>query len=423
MKKNNSIAIIDIGSNSLRTVVYDSLSIHPRIIFKDKFNGEFARGLEENGSIDSLRIKHALKYLEDLAIQLDHLNVQQKVVLATSAMRRANNADEFARPASKILKTKVNVISDEEEAMLSAYATIFEITNPSGIVADIGGGSLELSLVSGKKILKTDSLKIGYQVLSEIKSPTAMRHLIKQELSSIKWLKGNTQMYIIGGKWRKLAKFDMAKKKYPLRIISGYALNSNELKSLCKSSRNFYNKKDRDSILQNIASIVLEELSQHTKAQKIIFCSNSIREGFIYKSLPKQSTINLLRESCVKYVNEIDCYPDNFLELKKNLIPTKKKLSKVIDPDLIDICILLSECAKFERINFRPEFAFFRVLYAPIYGLNHHERILIAFAIYYRYETTNKSPLVKEFQKFLDKSELKTMKELGLFMKSFYSGL
>lgn len=423
-EKNKSVAIIDIGSNSLRTVVYDSISIHPRIIFKDKFPAEFARGLEKTKKIKSENITRALKYLKHLILQLNHLKVSQKIILATSAMRQASNAKEFALPAEKILKSKIKIITDQEEAQLSAYAAIFETANPQGIIADIGGGSLELSLVSGTKIKKTASLKIGYQILADIGSLAEIRKYIKKELSKVKWLKGNSQLYLIGGKWRKLAKHDIARKKYPVKIISNYSLSSIEIKSLCNIANKDFGTKNRESFLTLIAATVLDELNNHTKASKIFFCSNSIREGFIYKNILANKNINnLLIESGIKYVNEIGCYPEKFTQLKKITLLLKTKFSKIMNPDLLELAILLSDIAKYERINFRPEFAFMRVLYAPIYGLEHSDRVLLAFTIYHRYESSIKNSNIKNFMKFLSKTEIKLAKDLGDLMKDFYAGL
>lgn len=425
-RKNKAIAIIDIGSNSLRTVVYDSLSIHPRVIFKDKFAAEFARGLEKTKKIKSESIFEALKYLKHLSLQLAQLKVSKKIILATSAMRQATNAKEFSIPAEKILKSKITIISDQEEAKLSAYAAIFETVDPQGVIADIGGGSLELSLVSGKKILKTASLKIGYQILADKGSPTEVKKYIKKEISKIKWLKGNAELYLIGGKWRKLAKYDMTRKKYPLKIISSYSLNSPGIKNLCTAAKKEFatKTKDRECLLTSIAATVLEELNNYVKAPQVFFCSNSIREGFIYKNiLSEKNSINLLTESCVKYVNETGSYPEKFIQLKKMLSLFKTKFTKILNPSLFDLIVLLSEIAKHERINFRPEFAFMRVLYAPIFGLEHRERVLLAFIIYYRYESSLKNPTIKSFSKFLSKVELKLAKDLGDLMRDFYAGL
>ena len=155
------VAVIDIGSNSVRLVVYEGVTRSPTPLFNEKTLAGLGREVQTKGLLPSDAIEKALEALKRFRALCDTMQVQRLWVLATAACRDARNGKDFIAAAEQICRTKIDVISGQREAELTALGVVSGFHRPDGIVGDLGGGSLELVDVHGSRIKPGTTLPLG----------------------------------------------------------------------------------------------------------------------------------------------------------------------------------------------------------------------------------------------------------------------
>src|SRR5262245_33167888 len=155
------IAVIDIGSNSVRLVIYEGLARSPTPIFNEKVLAGLGREVQSTGLIAADAIDTALSSLRRFRALCDKVGVERLWVLATAACRDAQNGPAFIAEAENICRAKVDVLSGKREAKYSALGVVSSFYKPDGIVGDLGGGSLELVDVQGTRVREGVTLPLG----------------------------------------------------------------------------------------------------------------------------------------------------------------------------------------------------------------------------------------------------------------------
>ena len=162
------LAIIDIGSNSIRLVIYPQNGKYPFPLFNERVNCKLGEGLSLSKNISSQSISKALSAIKRFAYIIKTMSVKHQLIIATAAVRKAKNAKEFLRPAEKLLNHNIKILSAKEEADYASLGVLSNIKVDKGLIADLGGGSLELILIQDGKKIKSTSIDIGH--LSQITS-------------------------------------------------------------------------------------------------------------------------------------------------------------------------------------------------------------------------------------------------------------
>ena len=281
--------VVDIGSNTIKTTVYHIDDSNFSIIFKDKYQSSFAKGLMYSGLIDEKSIELSLKYLRDLKHTLDAFTEIDFKVVASSALRIADNSDDFKVPAEEILEEKIEVISEDREAELAVAGISLELDRINGLVLDLGGGSLELANVKSDKILHTDSCLLGHQIMADY-AENGMDELhkhINKTLKSLALIQETKfkNLYLSGGRFRRLAKLHMKLSQGKIQDFRAYKLSFEEVQKLIKHGEKDIKHSKRESLLMYFASILLNHILQYVPANNIYFCRHSIREGLLKEYL------------------------------------------------------------------------------------------------------------------------------------------
>ncbi len=203
------VAVIDIGSNSVRLVVYEGLTRSPTPIFNEKVLAGLGREVQTKGLLAPDAVEKALAALRRFRALCDRMQVAQLWAIATAACREAKNGKTFVAEAEGICATKIDVLSGKREAELSALGVVSGFHRPDGIVGDLGGGSLELTEVHGHRIKAGLTLPLGGLALQDISSKSIKKaeKIVRAALDEAHLLeagKGRT-FYAIGGTWRALA--------------------------------------------------------------------------------------------------------------------------------------------------------------------------------------------------------------------------
>ena len=301
--KPEKIAVIDIGSNSVRLVIYDTVGTKPIMIEQTKATCRLAQGMLQDKPRLSLqgRVK-TLKALKRFRIILGDHGVTDVVALATAAMRavaKTHGGETFTRQAEKALGHKIRIISGREEARLMARGLMAAMPGIAGICADLGGGSMELASVGAGHIHHTATLNLGSLVLySEAKGNTlTAAYRAREQIGKVSFLRqahGQT-LYVIGGSWRavgRLMKLAMGK---PIKHVHGFAVGASlaREKALTLAAQNpaAFSKKpkkisQRARVLP-LAAAVMVELIDAIKPARVIFSGHGLREGALIERLKK----------------------------------------------------------------------------------------------------------------------------------------
>jgi len=291
------IGIVDVGSNSVRLVVYEGLNRAPRPVFNEKSLCALGTGVATTGRLNAAGVEKALAALRRFRILAEILGVCRTQVLATAAARDASNGAEFLAAAAKAVGAPVVLISGEREAELSALGVISGFINPEGIVGDLGGGSLELTEVKGHWAGKGLSLPLGGLTLMDAsgRSPKAAAKIVREALTHsplAERLAGRT-VYAVGGTWRALARLHMSQRNYPLDVTHGYTIPASEAADFA----GLVERANADTLfsigaistarrpLLAYGALVLDEIIKRARPREVVFSATGMREGLLYEML------------------------------------------------------------------------------------------------------------------------------------------
>lgn len=291
------LAIIDIGSNSIRLVVYQGARRVPAPIFNEKVMAGLGRSLSETGAIDAEAFELAKTGLARFAWLVREMHVDDVRTVATAAVRDASNGADLIAVAEG-LGLRVDVLTGEEEATAAGMGVLSAIPDADGIVGDLGGGSLELVRIVAGTVTDRVSFPLGVLRLAAIraKGKSSLDRRVARLLADTGWAgrgKG-LPLYMVGGSWRSLAKLDMELNGYPLPVIHGYAMSGDEVARIGRSLSHL--DKARMKAIAGISSARAPTLSDAAALLAILMrrlgttaaiaSSHGLREGLLYQRLP-----------------------------------------------------------------------------------------------------------------------------------------
>jgi len=294
-------AIIDIGSNTVRLVVYGGTMRAPTVLLNEKVTAKLGREIAATGRLADEAMALALRGLKRFALLLTDLGINDIDTVATAAVRDAANGPEFVEQL-RAIGLNPRVISGEQEALLSAHGVIGAFPDARGIVADLGGGSLELVRVSGGKTDSASTLPLGTLRLPDHRKDgrAEMKKSLDKAIRKGGWdlaanpPQANGALYLVGGTWRAMAVFAMAAQGYPLSDPHGFELDAAaalELaNSLAASETELIKGRERISAMRAEklpdAAVLLQSLLTQLNPERVVFSSWGLREGLLYDRLP-----------------------------------------------------------------------------------------------------------------------------------------
>ncbi len=294
MPSRKPIAIVDIGSNSVRLVVYSGAPRVPTPIFNEKVLAGLGAELADTGELSVKSQEKALAALRRYHLLIGHMGVRRARVVATAAARDARNGAQFVRKIDAI-GFDCEVLTAEEEARLAGEGVLSAIPGADGIVGDLGGGSLELADVRGGVVRTAISLPLGVlRIDDDAAGERQARDILRAGLnqSGIAAAGAGRPFYMVGGSWRALARIDMVATEYPLPVKHQYAMRPARAKEL-RAMTGSLDAKFRKSIAparlatSPVAAMVLAHLVDELQPSELILSSFGIREGLLYESLSK----------------------------------------------------------------------------------------------------------------------------------------
>ncbi|WP_395623157.1 Ppx/GppA family phosphatase [Sphingomonas daechungensis] len=285
------VAVVDIGSNSVRLVVYSGRQRAPSPIFNEKVMAGLGAGLRGNGQMSPESEQKALSALCRYKLLLRHMGVREAKVVATAAVRDAANADDFIASV-KAIGLPCEVVSAEDEARFSGLGVLSAFPGASGIVGDLGGGSLELIEIGNDGPRPGLSLPLGVLRVERSKAGEKLvRDILKKEVKKAGLDKsGRGQpFYMVGGSWRALAKIDMIATDFPLPATHHYRIKPERVAELRKIAEN---PATFEGLLSSarlasapVAAMVLERVVEELQPSELIVSAFGLREGLLYADL------------------------------------------------------------------------------------------------------------------------------------------
>lgn len=427
------VAVIDIGSNSVRLVIYDGPHRHAYALHNEKSVCAIGRNMVRTGELDQAGTEKALEALVRFRLVTKGHGARTYEAAATAAARDAANGKEFVTLAEKALGQKIRVLSGQDEARIAADGVIAGIPDAKGIAADLGGGSLDMVAISDGRAGLAETLPYGPLRLMDSSGgdPTEARKIVakgfgKSELGTA--LEGRT-LYAVGGIWRALARVDMEEQNYPLHVLHHYQIPSARALKLCKIvsslSRESLDKiksvpKRRSESLP-FGALVLEQMIQVFELKEVIVSAYGLREGLLQLKLTREEAA---KDPLLEFARDWNARearaPGHGMELFDWMTPLFPKEPAAERRVRLAAC-LMSDIGWRRHPDDRALGAFRQILRGAYAGADHAERALMASAIYFRYSGERSYPQKAGMDRLMSREDAKRALIIGLAARVAYS--
>ena len=436
LRNRQPIAVVDVGSNSVRLVIYEGLVRAPSILFNEKVQCGLGRGIAETGDMDEGAVANALDALRRFRALADQARVEKLVVLATAAAREAGNGPAFIEDAERILRQEITVLTGREEALYSAYGIQSAFRDIDGVMGDLGGGSLEVVDMEGDSIGDGMTLPIGVIRLSEraggdLKQAVKIARADLKRAAFLKQGVGRT-FYAVGGTWRNLAKLHMASTDYPLHVTHHYEMDAaRAVGFLTRVGGNDLDKmpgiddvsRSRRSLLP-YGAIVLAEIVRAMKPAKIVFSSAGVREGYLYGLLDEETRkrdalfeaseeLSVLRSRSPKHARELAAWTGKAFETF-GIDETEDEAR------YREAACRLADISWRAHPDYRGDQALNVIAYGSFTQIDHPGRAYIALANYFRHDGLKNPTLAPEIRKITSDRIWDRSRYLGAFFRVAY---
>ncbi|HLQ94309.1 MAG TPA: exopolyphosphatase [Xanthobacteraceae bacterium] len=430
------VAVIDIGSNSVRLVVYEGLTRSPTPIFNEKVLCGLGRKVQSTGLLAADAVDRALTALRRFRALCDRIEVPQTYAIATAACRDARNGQDFIGRAESICGTTIEVISGKREAELAALGVVSGFHRPDGIVGDLGGGSLELTDVHHHRLGRGLTFPLGGLALQDISSNSIKKaqKVVGKALDEAHLLSGGKgrSFYAIGGTWRSFARLHMWQKGYPLHVMHGYVIPAKEAQEFAS----LVHRVDPSTLSQievvanarrpllPYAALVLDRLIATARPKDIVFSALGVREGLLYTMLDAKerqedpliaaaSELNLLRSRSPLHGHELIEWADRFMA-DSGLIETAD------EKRLRHAACLLADIGWRAHPDYRGEQSLNIIANAAFVGVDHPGRTFLSLAVFFRHVGLIEEELSPRLRELASARTLDRARVLGVALRVAY---
>lgn len=425
------VAVIDIGSNSVRLVIYRLEGRAIWTLFNEKVLAGLGREVTATGRLAPDGVDSALGALRRFKAVLDVAEPTETFVAATAAVREAADGRDFVARVRAETGWVVRVLSGEEEARHAALGVLAGAPDADGVVGDLGGSSLELTRIEAGRPGDAVTLALGAFALRGADGFDLLRVRTHADrvLGGLGGRLRAERLYAVGGSWRNLALLQMRIAGYPLRIVHQYEISAQE----ALDAAGFIARQSRSSLeriegvskkrLETIpcAAVVLEHVIQHLGVRRIAFSAYGLREGLLFDSMsPNVRALDPLIEGCAALGARQGLSPDLGVALADWIGPVFAMLGPVFDqrdPTLAAAACRLADLGAQLHPDHRADLVFEQVLRAPLAGLDHSERAFLAVALFARHSASGSPPEGQTLARILSPDRHQRARHLGAAMR------
>ncbi len=422
------VGVVDVGSNSVRLVVFDGAARSPAYFYNEKIMCALGEGLGETGRLNPqgrVRALNALRRFQKLA---EGMGITPLTAVATAAMREAEDGPEFQALIEAETGLRLWVIDGEEEARLSAQGVLLGWPGSYGLVCDIGGASMELAEIAGGRVGKRVTSPLGPLKLRSISGGKKGRKAhIKEVLEGLTGTLGpqKNRLFLVGGSWRAIARIDMERRGYPLHVLHEYRMSAKSIAATIDYINNndpteLRNRCGVSSARMDLVPLACEVLKGVVKAfqpRDIAVSSYGIREGMLYEQMPQSlRDRDPLIESCYFAEAKDARLPGFGKQLYEFILPLFKS-AHIDRKRLIKAACLLHDVSWRAHPDYRAEVCFDNATRANLGGLKHSERIFLGLALLHRYSNKREGTRFEPMFRLLDEAAIHQAEVVGKAMR------
>lgn len=421
------VGVIDVGSNSVRLVVFDGVARSPAYFFNEKVLCGLGRDLSQTGVLHPGGTASAIAAIRRFVALGESLKLTALTAVATAAVRNASDGAEFVDQILKMTGLRIRVITGQEEATLSAQGVLLGRPDARGLVCDIGGSSMELAHVKRSGIVAAETSALGPLVLGDLSGRKRDAH-IQAELDRLlaTFPKRAERLFLVGGSWRALAHVDMARRAYPLHVLHEYTQSWEALSETAKWLQSAEAEEvkaiapevsSQRITLLPLACEVLLPFLKRLRPESVSISSYGLREGLLFAHMPRMiQKLDPLLESARAAEETSARFPgfgDVLYRWLKPLCadwPTRRRR-------LVRAACLLHDVNWRAHPDYRADVCFETITRATLGGLGHDERIWLGYALLNRYKQSRKNPSAGALLALLDETDTASAEMIGRTMR------
>ena len=426
------VAVVDIGSNSVRLVIYDSLSRAPIPRFNEKSLCHLGAGLDETGRLNDEAIEATLRAASRFAAIAKAMDVERIDLIATEAVRKASNGQDLIDRLKAETGHEVRVLSEAEEAHYASLGIISGFYRPRGLVGDMGGGSLEVAEVVDDQVgARSVSLPLGALPVTALLekhgkgAKAAVDDILGDRLPP---LLTDPVFYLVGGGWRALARVHMSQTNAPVKVAHGYELGLEEARAFAKKVWRM--SPDEIAALPDVpnrrlktlpaAALVLDRVLKKLRPERILCSALGLREGWLFAKLSEdEKYLDPVVEGAQNFGlprARVPSFGPALAGWTNGLFPGEVHSEKRLR---VAVCAL-SDIAWGDHRGVQAEQSFNRIVRFPFVGIDHAERLWLAAAVYARYNGDFAAPAMQPAKDVLSPAQLRRAEILGRAMLLAY---
>ncbi len=422
------VGVVDVGSNSVRLVVFDGAARSPAYFYNEKVLAGLGQGLAKTGRLNPEGRARALAALKRFAALAKGMRLPSLTCVATAAVREAEDGAEFQAEVERATGLKLWVIDGQEEARLSAQGVLLGWPEAEGLVCDIGGNSMELAEVSKGKVGRRVTSPLGPFRLQQVKGGRkGVADFIRAEVEKLVEAmgSGHDRIYLVGGSWRAFARLDMERRNYPMTVLHEYRMGPQSV----LQTVHWIAENDLDALraktgtsaarmeLVPLASQVLRQLVLTFHPKEIDVSSYGIREGLLYEQMPERLRVrDPLIEACRHAERTSARMPGFGKKLYNFLLPLYGSAS-ADKRRIVRAACLLHDTTWRAHPDYRAEVCFDNATRANLGGLSHAERVFLGLALLHRYKNSRAGSRLEPLFGLLTDRQIKEAEVLGKAMR------
>ncbi|KAB0680695.1 Ppx/GppA family phosphatase [Aureimonas leprariae] len=430
------VAVVDIGSNSVRLVLYEGNVRALTMLFNEKILSGLGKGIAQTNRLDEKSVASAIAALKRFRKLIDQSGVTEVHPLATAAAREATNGPEFVAAAEEAIGTPIRILSGQDEAFYAAQGVVAGFHAPNGVAGDLGGGSLELVDIASGKIGRGLTLPLGGLRLQDLSgNDIGKARGIADTLVASCGMTGRAEgraFFAVGGTWRNLAKLHMEQRKYPLHVMHGYSMPAGEwtgfLDAVAKGDPDKLPgiaavSKPRRALLA-FGAVALQAVIKHLRPATVVLSSLGVREGYLHTLLAEEERekdplleaaeeFNVLRSRSPAHARElVEFSRRSFETLRIDETPEEERLRAA--------ACLLSDVGWRAHPDYRGAQSLSMLTHASLSAVDHAGRAYLGLANYYRHEGDFEQTVIPEVHALAGAALMEKAKHIAALFRVAY---
>ncbi|MBT0958604.1 Ppx/GppA family phosphatase [Alphaproteobacteria bacterium KMM 3653] len=421
------VGVIDVGSNSVRMVVFDGAARSPAYFYNEKLMCGLGAGMGETGMLNPEGRERALLAMKRFVRLAEGMGIPPMTAVATAAVRNASDGKDFCDEVKAETGLDVYIIDGEEEARLSAQGVLLGWPRAEGLACDIGGSSMELAQVSGGDVGARVSTSLGPLRLKTIKGGAAARRIeIDRVLEDVaQKVPPHERLFLVGGSWRAIARLDMLRRGYKISVLHEYRMTPKSVSSTLRwiKGKNMEELRaearlsaDRIKLVP-IAGEVLKRVIKIMKVRTIHISSYGIREGMLYEQMPPRLRArDPLIEAC-RFEEVQNARVPGFGRTMYHFIQPLFPSARPELRRLVKAACLLHDVSWRAHPDYRGELCFDNTTRSNLGGINHTDRVFLGLALLYRYRGNSHATRFEHLLDILTEKQRYQAEVLGRAMR------